>query len=369
MCGAYACVLIELRVPRARCVLLVEACEESGSFDLPYYIEHLKARIGDVNFIICLDSGCGNYEQMWITTSLRGIVAGTLRVDILREGVHSGASSGIVPDSMRITRQILDRLEDPKTGKVLVPALQTEIPAGRIDQAAKTSAVLGESIITKYPFVDGAAPTQADSLQQYLLNLTWRAQLSITGAEGLPELVQAGNVLRPFTSLKLSMRVPPSLDATVCSAEMKKLIEADPPYGAKVHYHEEKSGSGWDAPALADWLADAAEEASTSFYNGKSALYQGEGGSIPFMGMLGKMFPGAQFLITGVLGPASNAHGPNEFLHIDYSKRLTCCVASILHAHGKAGAGAVAEPATKKQKMSAEELTEQYGRTADGCKL
>jgi acetylornithine deacetylase/succinyl-diaminopimelate desuccinylase-like protein len=362
-------------VPRARCVIIIEACEESGSPDLPYHIENLKTRIGDVNFIICLDSGCGNYDQMWVTTSLRGIVAGVLKVAIVKEGVHSGASTGIVPDSFRIIREVLDRIEDCTTGIVKPKELYAEIPAQRVAQAAKTSAVLGESIVQKYPFVDGAsavATTPPNDLGEALLNLTWRPQLAITGAEGLPTLVQAGNVLRPSTALKISMRVPPAVDAPTASAHLKRILEANPPYNAEVTYTEEKKGSGWDAPALAGWLEDAAEEASTTFYEGKSALYQGEGGSIPFMGMLGKMFPTAQFLITGVLGPASNAHGPNEFLHIDYSKRLTCCIASILMSHGKAsagGAGAGGEPAAKRVKPSPKELTEHYGREADGTKL
>jgi len=322
--------LAEQGIARTRCVVIIESCEESGSADLPYYIDALNDRIGNPSLVVCLDSGCGNYDQMWCTTSLRGLVSGELSVELIREGVHSGDASGIVASSFRVLRGLLDRIEDVSTGRI-ADAFTVDIPAERRQQAAQAAQVLGDGVYTKFPFYDGVSPINTE-LPELVLNRTWRGALAVTGADGLPKLQDAGNVLRPKTSVKLSLRIPPTLDAGVAGAQLKALLEADPPYGAKVTFEPESAAGGWNAPALAPWLRDAAERASNAFFE-RSAVYMGEGGAIPFMGMLGEKFPSAQFLITGVLGPQSNAHGPNEFLHIPTGKRLTCCVAHILAEH------------------------------------
>ena len=318
-------------IPHGRAVIIIEACEESGSYDLPFYIDALASRIGKPDLVVCLDSGCGNYDQLWSTTSLRGMASGVLSVSVLNEGVHSGDASGIVPSSFRILRQLLARIDDPQTGELVAPEFQADIPQQRIDQARQAANALGEEVFTKFPFVEGMQPAGED-LAELVLNRTWRGALSVTGADGLPEVENAGNVLRPGTQVKLSLRLPPSVDAEEAGKKLKSLLESDPPYGAQVHYEPESAASGWNAPPLADWLRDAVNAASQSHF-GRDAMYMGEGGSIPFMGMLGEKFPEAQFLITGVLGPASNAHGPNEFLHIPTGKRLTACVADVLAAH------------------------------------
>jgi acetylornithine deacetylase/succinyl-diaminopimelate desuccinylase-like protein len=319
------------KVPHARCVGLIECCEESGSYDLPAYLEALAPRLGAVDFVIGLDSGCGNYDQLWVTTSLRGIAAGTLTVEVLTEGVHSGDASGIVPSSFRIARALLDRLDDPRTGAVIPRELHCEIPVERIAQAQAAGAILGDMTWRKFPFAGDTRPTTAEP-GETVLNRTWRPALSVTGADGLPGIANAGNVLRPRTSLKLSMRIPPRVDGPQATRDMKRILEADPPQGARVRFDADQGATGWDAPPTAPWLATALEAASQRHY-GRSAAFMGEGGTIPFMGMLGKQFPSAQFLITGVLGPHSNAHGPNEFLHIAYAKKLTACVADVLAAH------------------------------------
>ena len=318
-------------IPHARCVVLIEASEESGSPDLPFYMEALAARIGNPELVICLDSGCGNYDQLWNTTSLRGVISGTLRVDILREGVHSGDASGVVPSSFRIVRQLLDRLEDSLSGDIRPAVLQVDIPLTRIEQAMRTADVLGDEVFTKFPFADGAQPAVADGVQ-LILNRTWRATLSITGADGLPTLENAGNVLRPFTTVKLSIRLPPTCDAEVAATAVKTLLEENPPSGARVRFNPQESASGWHAPAMAGWLEQALNDASLGIF-GRPAAHMGEGGTIPFMGMLGARYPAAQFLITGVLGPQSNAHGPNEFLHIPTAEKVTACVAKVLADH------------------------------------
>lgn len=323
--------LAEQGIPHARCVILIEACEESGSFDLPAYIDALAPRIGHPSLVVCLDSGCGNYEQLWTTTSLRGLVGGTLEVKILREGVHSGAATGIVASTFRILRQLLSRVEDEKTGRVLLEELYTDIPEGRIEQAQRAAEVLGSMCYLEMPWVDGACPVCEDH-QELLLNRTWRPAMAVIGADGLPPLASAGNVLRPSTKLKISMRIPPRVDPDKATRALKEALEKDPPYGAQVTFAASSPAQGWDAPPLADWLDKAMQNASSTFF-GRPAMAFGEGGTIPFMGMLGEKFPEAQFLITGVLGPQSNAHGPNEFLHIAYGKKLTACVASVIADH------------------------------------
>jgi acetylornithine deacetylase/succinyl-diaminopimelate desuccinylase-like protein len=315
----------------ARLVVLIEACEESGSPDLPAYVEHLAPRIGPVDLVVCLDSGCGDYERLWSTTSLRGMVSGDLRVDILTEGVHSGDASGVVPSTFRILRQLLDRIEDARTGRVTLEEFHVAIPAQRVEQARTAARVLGEAVSGKFPFVAGARP-MTDDLAERILNRTWRPTLSVTGAGGLPALQDAGNVLRPHTALKLSLRLPPTADAAPAVARLQRALESDPPYGAQVSFSAEKGSGGWNAPALAPWLEASVDSASRKFF-GNPPAYMGEGGSIPFMGMLGAKYPRAQFLITGVLGPASNAHGPNEFLHVPTGKAVTCCVAQVLADH------------------------------------
>jgi acetylornithine deacetylase/succinyl-diaminopimelate desuccinylase-like protein len=321
-------------IPHARCVVMIEACEESGSYDLPYYVDHLAPRIGKPSLIVCLDSGCGNYDQLWLTTSLRGMTGGNLVVKVLEEGVHSGDASGVVASSFRILRRVLSRLEDEITGEIKPRELHVEIPAQRAAQAKRTAEILGDAVYSKFPLVDGMKPMAGD-LCELVLNRTWRPALSITGVGGLPPLDSAGNVLRPYTAVKLSLRVPPTLDAVKGGEFVKKLLESDPPYGAKVTFDLEKAGSGWNAPELASWLEHSVDHASKEFF-GAPVAYNGEGGSIPFMGMLGEKFPGAQFLITGVLGPHSNAHGPNEFLHIPTGKRMSMCVARVVADHYRA---------------------------------
>ncbi|MEZ5966219.1 MAG: M20 family metallopeptidase [Planctomycetota bacterium] len=323
--------LVEQGLPHARCVVLIEGCEESGSYDLPYYIDHLQARIGTPSLVVCLDSGCGNYDQLWCTTSLRGMAAGTLKVQILEEGVHSGDASGVVPSSFRIARSLVERLEDATTGEIKPRDFYVEIPDERREQAAVAARVLGDSIAKRFPF-SGKAHAMSNDLTELVLNRTWRPFLATIGADGIPPVGSAGNVLRPFTALKLSLRLPPTCDPDQATRAMRAILEKDPPYGAKVTFAAEHGASGWNAPPLQAWLRESIENASQAWF-GREAVYMGEGGTIPFMGMLGAKFPKAQFMITGVLGPASNAHGPNEFLHIPMGKNLTCAVAQVVADH------------------------------------
>jgi acetylornithine deacetylase/succinyl-diaminopimelate desuccinylase-like protein len=317
-------------VSHARCIVLIEASEESGSPDLPAYMEAMAQRLGEPDLVIGLDSGCGNYDQLWGTTSLRGLINGVLTVDVLTEGVHSGAASGIVPSSFRLARQLLSRLEDERTGAV-VKDFHVAVPPARVAEARAVAATLSRALPERYPLVPGMRYVSNDPVELLLAN-TWQPALAITGAEGLPALADAGNVLRPKTALKLSLRIPPMLDAAAATQRLREILEADPPYGAQVSFKASSPSPGWNAPATQPWMLQALQAASQRHY-GKPPMFMGLGGSIPFMAMLGERFPRAQFLITGTGGPGSNAHGPNEFLHLPMAQRLTACVADMIAAH------------------------------------
>ena len=321
-------------VAHRRCVVLIEASEESGSPDLPAYVEALADRIRP-GLVVCLDSGCGDYDHLWATTSLRGIISGTLTVEVLSEGVHSGAASGIVPSSFRILRQLLGRIEDERTGEILVRECHVDVPPGRLTEVQAVAAVLGGDVGHGFPLVPGMRPVTLDPVQA-LLNNTWRPALAVTGVDGMPSLADAGNVLRPKTAVKLSLRLPPTADAPRAAQRVKEVLEAEPPYGARVTFSTgERPGSGWDAPVMADWLRDSVTRASRAYFNAPP-MFDGLGGSIPFMSMLGERFPQAQFLVTGVMGPGSNAHGPNEFIDLPTGVKVTACVAQVLADHGAA---------------------------------
>jgi acetylornithine deacetylase/succinyl-diaminopimelate desuccinylase-like protein len=325
--------LREQNIPHARCVVLIEACEESGSPDLPAHVAALATRIGTPSLVVCLDAECGNYDQLWCTTSLRGNLIGTLDVQVLTEGVHSGAGSGIAASCVRVFRQLLSRIENEVTGDLLLEPLHVAIPPQRRQQAVATAAVLGDNVRERMPFAPGVRPMSTDPLD-LLLNSTWKPTLTVTGIDGLPALANAGNVLVPQLRAKLSFRLAPTSDPQSAMQLVKRTLEADPPYGARVSFEAASAMGGWDAPPLEPWLEEAMH-ASSRRYFGRAAMFMGTGGSIPFMGMLGERFPKTQFLVTGVLGPHANAHGPNEFLDIATGKRVTSCTADVIAAHAR----------------------------------
>jgi len=334
-------------VAHPRIVGLVETCEESGSYDLLPYVEALRARLGEVGLVVCLDSGAGNYDQLWLTTSLRGMAGGMLKVEVLTEGVHSGDASGLVPSSFRILRHLLDRLEDSATGRLLPASFHCEVPAERMEQARATAAILGDELYKRFPWAhydcggstQFALPTTTDPVEA-LLNRIWKPTLSVTGADGFPALKDAGNVLRPYTAFKLSLRLPPLVEADRAVQELKALLEDNAPYQAKVTFEGGGGATGWNAPSTAPWFARALDAASQAHF-GASCGYIGQGGTIPLMNLLSQGFPKAQMMVCGVLGPKSNAHGPNEFLHVPYARRLTAAVAEVIAAMARPADNAV----------------------------
>jgi len=321
-----------------RCLVLIEGSEESGSIHLDAHLAALGARLGTPSLIVCLDAECGNYDQLWCTTSLRGNLITRLEVRVLTEGVHSGLATGIAPTPFRILEQLLARIENPVTGDILLGELEAAVPKDRLAQMTAAARVIGQEIIHKIPFARGVQAL-SDNPVELLVNSTWRASLAVTGAEGLPPIPAAGNVLLPVLTLKLSLRLAPTTDPVAAAKALRDALTSDPPYGAQVRCDVEAPTSGWNAPPFAPWLEQSMQRASQQIF-GREAIHLGSGGTIPFMAMLGQRFPQAQFLVTGVLGPHANAHGPNEFLHIEYAKQLTACVALVLADHARQCQGA-----------------------------
>ncbi|EAR97425.1 M20/M25/M40 family peptidase (macronuclear) [Tetrahymena thermophila SB210] len=310
-----------------KCVITIEGEEETDSAYYMTYLDKLSPRVGTPDFVFCLDSGCSDYKTMWLTTSLRGILEADLTVQVLTEGVHSGDSSGIVPTPFRIITQLLSRIENIENGRIH-DAFQVNIPPHRYEEAYRVAEIKQENVYNKFPFHSKMTPTTTNPLEAYL-NRTWRAQLSIVGADGLPPAKTAGNVLLPVNTFKLSLRLPPTLDAEKAKHDIKRILEENPPYNSQVICKVHDSAEGWSAPKLHEVLDKSMNAASENFF-GKLVECQGEGGSIPLMNDLKRKYPNIQFIVTGILGPHSNAHGPNEMLHIPYTKKIMCCITQIL---------------------------------------
>ena len=309
---------------RGRVLILIEASEESGSPDLAAHLDNLKARIGTPRLVICLDSGGLSYDRLWLTTSLRGCLVATVRVDVLTEGIHSGVAGGVVPSSFRILRRILSGIEDEATGRILLPELLgAGIPDALRDNLVSVAAEFPDSAA---PVVDGLHLLTPDPVER-LVARTWGAALEVTGADGLPTPQDGGNVLRPWTTLKLSVRLPPDVDAQVATDALVSAIRTDE--GAHVTIDLMQAAQGWIARPLDAGIAATLSAVSQERF-GRDYGLVGEGGSIPFLADLEQGFPGTQFVATGVLGPHSNAHGPNESLNIPMAKAVTHAVAELL---------------------------------------
>jgi len=333
----------------ARCVVLIEGSEESGSPHLPAVLAHLADRIGTPDLVLALDSSSPTDDRLWITTSLRGAVVGTLRVDVLDHGVHSGSAGAVVPDSFRIARLLLGRIEDAATGDPLLPELVVEPPAGTVAAAERMAEALEDAGTEGPPFpvVEGLELQGATRAEQ-AVRVAWSASVAVVGADGLPPTVEAGAVLRPSTTLKLVVRVPPTVDAGAADAAIARAVTTDPPHGARITWESEQSADGWAAPALAPWLDRALDRASEAAF-GRPSAQVGEGGTIPFLGWLAARFPDAQILALGVLIPGSNHHGPDESLHLPTAERVTGAVATLVAEHADRGVSQVERHGSRRE--------------------
>ncbi len=320
-------------IPHARCVVLIEASEESGSPDLAEHLDRLAPILGDVELLICLDSGALTYDRLWVTTSLRGNLIAELTVQVLERGQHSGSASGVVPSSFRVARQLLDRVEDSSTGRIQLFELFGEIPAAHRAAAVAVTDEFGDVAGDEQPIVEGLELMGANPAER-LLQRTWWPTLSITGVGGIPSVADAGNVLRASTTLVLSLRLPPNVSGPSAEEALQRALTTNVPSNAVVTLRTE-SADGWLSPPLSPWLADCLETASLEAF-GKPVGFAGEGGTIPFLAVLGARYPKVQFVATGVLGPNSNAHGIDEMLDLDTAVSVSNAVTHIIEAHAVA---------------------------------
>jgi len=316
-------------VKHPRIALVLETEEESGSPNLIDLLNIAKDYIGSPDYLFCLDSGAFDYNQLWLTSSLRGVTLCDLTVSAGKGGYHSGEVGGIVPETFRVVRDLLNRLDDPKTGKCM-PELDTQMPEYARPEAKRMVALSGDEMVKKYKMEDGVEYCNQDNLEEMYLNNTWRANLSITGAGGLPDYARAGNVVRPSTSLRLSMRLPPNMDAQVAAKAVRAKLTTDVPHNCKVDIQGDHNGNGWCMKDPEPWFHDAINSASKNFYEGKDYGSYGMGGSIPFLSQLGGLYPNTFIVALGLLGPQSNAHAPDEAVNLKYAKRLTMCMSHIL---------------------------------------
>jgi len=297
-------------------------------------LELSKGAIGTPDIMFCMDSGAFNWDQLWMTSSLRGIICVDVEVEAAQGGYHSGEVGGIVPETMRIMRTLLDRIDDSKTG-MCCEELNCEIPERFKTEAKFMAELSGPEMYKKYHVCEGVACMHEQGIDQMYLNNTWRANMAITGAAGLPAIQTAGNVCRPSTSMRLSIRLPPKVNPDDAYTAVTKLLTTDVPYNAKVTCTSQGKGQGWCMGELSPWLEEGIMKAGAQFWDGKKAGSYGMGGSIPFLAELGKMYPDCQIIAFGLIGPQTNAHAPNECINLPFAKKLTCALSHVMATVGQ----------------------------------
>ncbi|CAI2368334.1 unnamed protein product [Moneuplotes crassus] len=310
-----------------RIVLVLEAEEESGSKDLVYLLEKCKDIIKTPDVCLCCDSGALDYKTLWLTSSLRGSMGMNVKVSIAKDAFHSGICGGAMPETFRIANNLLDRLEDPITKRM--EKFEVEIEDRFKEEAKNIVGLVGTDLYKDFKLLEGCRPIHHDNLEEMYLNINWRPALAVCGADGLPTLSKAGNVVRASTSLRLKIRLPPSLDAKEMCDEVVKTLSEDVPFGAKIEFDDVSSGSGWVMKDLKEETSKAIHESSEEFYEKKAGLY-GIGGSIPFLKTLEGIYPETEILAMGVGGNDCNIHAPDETLDIPYMKKFIPTLSHIL---------------------------------------
>lgn len=326
--GVCVAALKTLNHAHPRIIGIFETQEESGSKDLPYYLNLIHDRLGSVNAFFILDNSCSDYERLWTVSSLRGVIKGTLKVKVLSHGVHSGAYSGIVPDAYGIAQHLLSRVYDPLTSEVKIPSCLAKIPDTCQQQLQNVGNILGDQIWNRAPLLPGVSPisTQPDEL---LLQNTWKPALTITGISGIPVPENAGNIIHGDVALTLSMRVPPLIDLKQAVNDLNQLLTTDIPFGCEVSLTSISAEPGWASFHTDSKIQELLSKASECHF-GKPLATTGQGGSIPIVNEFEKHLPNTALVVTGALGTDSNAHAPNEFLNMNYAKKLTAVIAQVI---------------------------------------
>jgi acetylornithine deacetylase/succinyl-diaminopimelate desuccinylase-like protein len=327
-------VIEELRrsgVAHPRVILLLETSEESSSADLPAYLDRYRELLGEPALVVCLDAFVPDHQRLWVTVSMRGILVGDLQVSLLEEGAHSGIAGGVAASSFRVLRELLDRVEDARSGAVLLPEFNTEVPQEYQEvlarQAEVTAAPAGQLRL-----LPGVIPVHEGTLAQ-LTAQCWEPSVGYVGVDGAPPVREAGSVLRPSTTLRLSVRLPPGADPKAAAAALSRTLTSAPPYAAQVEFRLVAAESGWASrpPAAVQALLDTASRQGF----GRNAGLCGGAATIPFLGMFSARYPDAVIVPAGVLGPGSNPHGPDERLDLTAARNLSVALASMFAGLGQ----------------------------------
>lgn len=316
------------KMKHPRIVAIFETQEESGSSDLEGYLHQLKAKIGSPECFIVLDNQCGDYNRLWLNTSLRGNISGTLSVSTMSYGVHSGSFSGIVPDPFTVAMTLLGRIQHPETGEILLDTLQAQIPALRLKQIQEVSLRMGDQIWKTAPLLENVQPKYGNN-DAILIQSTWKPSLTIIGIDGIPSIQNAGNVIQGSVSLRLSFRIPPGIDIDNALQSINDCFTQNIPYGCSVTWNSLEYLPGWCAPSHSVKYEKLFHDAGEQVFEEKT-LACGQGASIGFIPKFEKLFPKTEIILIGVLGPQSNAHSPNEALNVLYTQKLIETIAIVL---------------------------------------
>lgn len=310
-------------------ILLLETSEESSSVDLPAHLAAHGGLLGQPDLIVCLDTFVPDTSRLWHSTSMRGIVVADLSVAVAREGLHSGLVGGVVPSSFRLLRALLDRIENSSTGACLLPSLHADVPAGHCD-ALRRQAERSRPPASGLPLLPGVRPLSGDPLAQ-LLAQSWEPSVAYVGMDGMPATGAAGSVLRASTTVRLSIRLPPTVRAIDAVAALRATLEADPPAGATVRLDVHGAEDGWST-TVPEGLGVLLDEAGVAGYGARAAECGG-GATIPPLGILARRFPEAAIVPLGLVTPSCNPHGPDEHIDLDSAERLTIALATLLASH------------------------------------
>lgn len=322
--------LQNFNIPHPKFVIILEGSEESGSIDLPIYIEEYQQFIGQPDLILALDSGIIDYNRIWLTSSLRGVVSCDLTVKTLTKGVHSGKGSGIAPESFMIIRKLLSKLED-YNDQSRMKDFEVEIPDSEKTKISKAVEVMGDDWCSKIPILPGMK-LLGDTPTDRLINWTWKPALTVAGARGIPNVKDAGNVLRPYTTLYLSIRTPPTFDGILNGKKILEDITNQTPFNSTVLIENYEAFNGSLIKEPSDNLKSQIDNLAKNYISGGMAQIP-VGISIPFTTIFSQYFPKSQILVTGCAGVDSNAHGPNERLNLSYTKNFICSFVHIFSVY------------------------------------
>jgi acetylornithine deacetylase/succinyl-diaminopimelate desuccinylase-like protein len=318
--------LISAGLPRSRVLIFIESCEESGEDEFRDFLRDIAPTLPRLDRVFILDGSRGDLGTAWFCTSLRGIVTANLDVRHLARPCHSGMATGIVPSTFRIARGLLDRVEDAATGEIHLPAARVAPP----ESAAETARAVAERLAGKLAIdlIPGAQLIEG-GIERRLIANWWEAGLSITGADGLPPIAKAGNVLRERTALRLSLRIPPTAERFECGRQLKETLETDPPYGAKVVCEILSCCPGWSTRELSNKTKETIAKATQAVFR-QPPIYFGAGSSVPISGAFQEFWPDAEVTVTGVAGDESYCHGFDENINLEYAAKWTAMFAGIL---------------------------------------